>query len=200
MNTYEMPNPAANPLAHMPSYYYLYGRKGTRSPDALRVLYPPLSERYQIFDFSADNAAAVLDKPPHTVEQLITHGYFAVPKGSPELSMITDRRQTAWLGLEDVLSQVHQRQLIYEKNMHELEWGKCYAFNELARHGWPATEQQYARYQRRLQELHTEQRAERVAFWKDVPTLRLALPESVQHYLSAFRKLEILDDDGGDVP
>jgi hypothetical protein len=132
------------------------------------------------------------------VEQLVTHGYFAVPKGEPELSILQDRKQTSWLSLDDVLSQIHQRTDIYQQNMLELEWAKCYAFNELAHQGWPATAEQYATYNRRLQDLHADQRAERIAFWKDVSDLRRALPESVQHYLSTYRKLEILDDSRGD--
>ena len=102
------------------------------------------------------------------------------------------------LSLDDVLSQIHQRTAIYRQNMLELEWAKCYAFNELAHQGWPATAEQYATYNRRIQDLHADQRAERIAFWKDVSDLRRALPESVQQFLSTYRKLEILDDNRGD--
>ena len=198
MNQDNALNQASNPLAHMPSYYYLYGRANRYGSNALSARYPRREPRYQVFDFSSDRSASAFDKPPHTVEQLITHGYFAVPKGEPELSILEDRKQTSWLSLDDVLAQIHQRQAIYQQNMHELEWAKCYAFNELAHHGWPATVEQYAQYNRRLQDLHAEQRAERIAFWKDASDLRRALPESVQQYLSTFRKLEILNGDGGD--
>jgi len=192
------PNPASNPLAHMPSCYYLYGRGKRYGSNALSALYPRDDLQYEVFDFSSDRSDSTLDKPPHTVEQLITHGYFAVPKSEPELSILEDRKQTSWLSLDDVLAQIHQRQQIYQQNMHELEWAKCYAFNELAHHGWPATVEQYAQYNRRLQDLHAEQRTERIALWKDTSDLRRALPESVQQYLSTFRKLEILDGNGGD--
>lgn len=190
--------PAGDPLAYMPSVYYLYGRPQRTQLEAARVLYPQKDAGYQVFDFSPDHGASSIDQPPHTIEQLLTHGYFAVPKAEPELSLIEDRKQTSWLGLDDALTQIQDRRKIYEKNMLELEWSKCYAFNELARHGWGASEQQYARYHRRLQELHSEQRAERIAFWKDVSMLRRSLPEVIQQYLSAYRKMEILGDDGGD--
>jgi hypothetical protein len=154
MNQDNTPNPASFALAHLPSYYYLYGRASPHADEALNALYPKNEPQYQVFDFSSDRSSAGLDKPPHSVEQLLTHGYFAVPKGEPELSILQDRKQTSWLSLDDVLSQIHQRTAIYEQNMLELEWAKCYAFNELARQGWPATPEQYATYNRRLQDLH----------------------------------------------
>lgn len=198
MNQDNTPNPASYPLAHLPSYYYLYGRASRYAVKALNTLYPRDQPQYQVFDFSSDQSSPGLDRPPHTVEQLLTHGYFAVPRGEPELSILQDRKQTSWLSLDDVLSQIHQRTAIYQQNMLELEWAKCYAFNELAHQGWPATAEQYATYNRRLQDLHADQRAERIALWKDVSDLRRALPESVQQYLSTYRKLEILDDSRGD--
>jgi hypothetical protein len=200
MNQDNTPNPASFALAHLPSYYYLYGRASPHADEALNALYAKNEPQYQVFDFSSDRSSAGLDKPPHSVEQLLTHGYFAVPKGEPELSILQDRKQTSWLSLDDVLSQIHQRTAIYEQNMLELEWAKCYAFNELARQGWPATPEQYATYNRRLQDLHSDQRAERTTFWKDVSNLRRALPENVQQYLSTYRKLEILDESRGDAP
>jgi hypothetical protein len=198
MNQDNTPNPASSPLAHLPSYYYLYGRASRYAAQALHSLYPRDEPQYQVFDFSSDRSSAGLDKPPHTVDQLLTHGYFAVRRGEPELSILQDRKQTSWLSLDDVLSQITQRTAIYQQNMLELEWAKCYAFNELAHQGWPATAEQYATYSRRLQDLHADQRSERIAFWKDVSDLRRALPESVQQYLSTYRKLEILDDSRGD--
>ena len=194
MNQHSLPNSASDPLAHLPSYYYLYGRANRHAPKALSILYPPNEPRYQVFDFSSDRSYTQFDKPPHTMEQLLAHGYFAVPNGEPELSILQDRRQTSWLSLDDALSQIRRRTSIYEQNMLELEWAKCYAFNELAHHGWPATPEQYAIYNRRLQDLHADQRAERIALWKDVSNLRQALPESIQQYLSTYRKLGILDD------
>ncbi|MGD2111237.1 MAG: hypothetical protein PVI86_17810, partial [Phycisphaerae bacterium] len=88
--------------------------------EAARVLYPHKDAGYQVFDFSRDHDASSIDKPPHTIEQLLTHGYFAVPKAEPELSLIEDRKQTSWLGLDDALTQIQDRRKIYDKNMLEL--------------------------------------------------------------------------------
>jgi len=49
-----------------------------------------------------------------------------------------------------------------------------------------------------MNDLRAEQRAERVNLWRDVSRVRERLPESAQQYLSSFRKLEILGDEGGD--
>jgi hypothetical protein len=138
------------------------------------------------------------DEGPQTVEQVISQGYFAVPKMAPELAGIHDRRSTSWMGLDDIIGQVRKREEVYRKNMLELEWGKCYAFNELARGGWPASADQMTLYNKRLQELGAEQRAERVSAWRDISSIRQLFPENMQGYLSAVRKVDILDDDGGD--
>ena len=51
---------------------------------------------------------------------------------------------------------------------------------------------------KRLQALYADQRAERVAVWKDISRLRQTLPEAAQSYLSALRKLTVLEDTRGD--
>ncbi|NQU43826.1 hypothetical protein HQ520_11115 [bacterium] len=140
-----------------------------------------------------------MDEGPQTVEQLITDGYFAVPAGEPETAILHDRKHTAWLGLDDILGQVRHRQEIHEQNIHEIEWAQCYAFNEMARGGWPYSEEQRCAFEKRSQELHAQQRDERIALWRDLSKLRLLVPESAQQYLSAFRRTEILDDCEGDL-
>lgn len=139
-----------------------------------------------------------MDDGPQTVEQLVEQGYFAVPTAEPETAILHDRKQTSWLGLDDILTQVRHRHEIYKKNMLEIEWAKCYAFNELARGGPFPTDEGYAIYERRLQDLHRDQRAERVTLWRDESRLRQQLPESAQQYLSASRKLDIIGDTDGD--
>ena len=148
-------------------------------------------------DFFRSDPVGRDDEGPQTVEQLISRGYFAVPRMAPETAGIHDRKFSSWLGLDDIIGQIRQREDLYKKNMLELEWGKCYAFNELAHGGWPASADQMTLYHKRLQELHAEQRMERVSTWRDVSGLRQLLPENVQGYLSAMRKVEILDDDDG---
>ena len=49
-----------------------------------------------------------------------------------------------------------------------------------------------------MNELYQEQRAERIDLWRDVSKLRLELPEVAQSYLSAYRKVSILEDTKGD--
>jgi hypothetical protein len=168
-----------------------------------RYLPKPQSAQYRptphtSSDFFSSDPVGRDDEGPQTVEQLISRGYFAVPRMAPETAGIHDRKLSSWLGLDDIIGQIRQREDLYKKNMLDLEWGKCYAFNELAHSGWPASADQMALYHKRLQELHAEQRMERVSAWRDVSTLRQLLPENVQGYLSAMRKVEILDDDGGD--
>jgi hypothetical protein len=77
--------------------------------------------------------------------------------------------------------------------MHEILWSECYAFSDLARQGWPAEPKQWELYQKRLAELGTQQRKERVSAWQDIAKLRQMLPESMQLYLSASRKGELLN-------
>jgi hypothetical protein len=36
--------------------------------------------------------------------------------------------------------------------------------------------------------------------WRDLSRVRTTLPEVVQGYLAAHRKLDLLEDDDGDVP
>jgi hypothetical protein len=52
---------------------------------------------------------------------------------------------------------------------------------------------------KRLDELYSDQRDERVNLWRDVSRLRIQLPENAQQYLSAYRKVAILEDTKGDV-
>ena len=51
---------------------------------------------------------------------------------------------------------------------------------------------------KRLDELYEDQRKERTDVWRDVSRLRLQLPENAQQYLSAYRKVSILEDYNGD--
>lgn len=198
MNTNNANPAAASAAAHIP-YYYLYGRT-QRARSVYPIGYGLPAPRYDRFDFSAPDSFRPIDQGPQTVEQLLEQGYFAPPAHEPETAVLHDHRGTAWLGLDDVLTQLHQRQEIYRHNMLDLAWSECYAFNELARGGWPATLEQQTVYEQRMQRLRSEERAERVSLWQDASRLRQTLPEVMQQYLSAFRKLEILDSLGGDEP
>jgi len=186
------------PIDRSIGYHYSYGRKQLYGVSSRARIYEPLPtsvpERY----FSQGKVLARLDDGPQTVEQLVEQGYFAAPTAESETAILHDRKATSWLGLDDILTQVRHRRDIYRKNMLEIEWAKCYAFNELARGSALPSEEKYAIYEQRLQDLHRDQRAERVTLWRDESRLRQQLPESAQQYLSASRKIDIIGDmDGG---
>lgn len=177
------------------SYYYMYGRKHH---------YGSLSEArndgprpFETHSVSRQHSHP-LDSGPQTVEDLVYQGYFAVPARENETAILHDRVDTSWLGLDDVLTQIRQRHDVYRQNLLELQWSECYAFNELARGGWPPSPEQYVLYERRMQDLRADRRAERVTLWRDVSRLRERIPESAQMYLSALRKLDLLKDTDGD--
>ncbi len=135
--------------------------------------------------------------------RLSVEGYLAIPDSEPETALISDKMHTAGLGLDDVISQIRKRYAVYEKNIYELEWAKCEAINCLYRHrGYHGPTDSKIEYSvsKRLNDLYMEQRAERVNLWRDVSRLRLQLPENAQQYLSAHRKVSILQDDEGDAP
>ncbi|MCO6438582.1 MAG: hypothetical protein J5J06_15935 [Phycisphaerae bacterium] len=188
------------PIDHGTRYHYSYGRKHAYGNPAAGMIYGPGAARYGTRSFSRNGAPARLDDGPQTVEQLVEQGYFAAPKVEAEMAILHDKKHTSWLGLDDILTQVRHRRHIYEKNMTDIEWAKCYAFNELVRGGGTPSDERYGVYKRRLQDLHAEQRAERAALWRDVSRLRQQLPESAQQYLSASRKLDIIGDTDGDAP
>ena len=117
--------------------------------------------------------------------------------------MISDRRHTAWLMLDDLIGQARLRWDIYQRNVDDIEQAKLAATNDF--HGRKnAMGVDYMRELAALNEalisLDQQQREERVSFWKDVSKLRLSLPESAQQYLSAHRKMALLEDPPGDEP
>jgi hypothetical protein len=152
--------------------------------------------------------------PPHTpwqiagerptVEQIIADGYLTVPGGDPETALITDRRSTSWLGLDDLIGQIRTRHVLYQQNMVELAYSVCEADNAVHRQvgdqGCPADNRQRYAADKRIQDLYEQMRGERVKLWQDVSRLRQTLPESAQSYLAAHRKLTILYSPSGDGP
>lgn len=184
---------------HRPAYYYLYHRaRAYGTPQ--RVVYPSTPTHDRSPALVPEPASPSIDRGPQTVEDLVRDGYFAISKREPETAVLVDRQDIAWLTLDDALTQIREREDIYRQNMLELEWAKCYAFGELARQGWPASDEKAALYQRRIADLHADQRAERVRFWNDLSRVRQLVPPSAQAYLSAIRKSQILGLDGGDAP
>ena len=155
------------------------------------------------YDFSSDTSSDSLFYP-QTVEQIVSRGYFSIPNGEPETAIISDKKQTSWLGLEDTIRQVRNRSELYHRNMYELHQGVCEAdnaiFRQVAAQGAPPDNRQQYSANKLTQELYEQMRLERVNLWKDVSRLKQTLPEVAQNYLAAYRKVAILEDDKGDAP
>lgn len=185
-------------VPHLYDFRQLHGYEHPSKGSRIRTK----NEPYKAYDFSSDAAARPRNDRPQTVEQVIEQGYLAVPDSEPEIAIIHDKKRTAWLGLDDVIAQVRQRYDVFQQNIYEIENAKCDAINALfaweARYGWPANAKQEYILGKRLQALYADQRKERVAAWRDISRLRQTLPETAQNYLSAFRKLTVLEDTGGD--
>ena len=134
---------------------------------------------------------------------MIRGGYFSVPKSDLETAIISDKKHTSWLGLDDVIHQIRHRHEIYSRSIYDLELSKCSVINGLysheAYHGPSDSKVEYS-VNKRLDKLYSEQREERLNFWRDVSKLKLLLPEQAQNYLSAYRKVSILENFDGDGP
>lgn len=183
-------------------YFYQWGHylwQPYRGSTILKDLYKKPSGHYRL---SGDTGTDVVFKRPQTVEQIIQHGYLAVPGAEPETAILSDKHQTLWQGLDDIISQVRRRYDIYQQHVHEIQKSVCYALSTIYevqayRGGVPADGKERYRLAKQLQELYQLEREERVKCWQDVSKLRLQLPETAQQYLSAHRKVSILDDENG---
>ena len=58
------------------------------------------------YDFSSDLLGPTRSYHVPTVEQIIAHGYLAVPHSDPVDAILSDKRHTSWLGLDDVIQQI----------------------------------------------------------------------------------------------
>jgi len=155
------------------------------------------------YDFSSDLTGGTAFAHAPTVEQIIANGYLAIPKGDPVKAIISDKKHTSWLGLDDVIGQIRKRYELYERNMYEIELAKCGAINTVYTHeAWHGPSDSRTEYSlgKRLDKLYKDQRDERTNLWRDISKLRLLLPENAQKYLTAYRKISILEDTNGDCP
>jgi hypothetical protein len=155
------------------------------------------------YDFTSDIVPNTSRPRGPTVEDIINNGYFPIPKSESETAIISDKKQTSALGLGDIISQVRQRYEIYERNIYQIELGKCYTISsqlavESSRGGVCMNSKEAYSLNKSLRELYEQQRDERVRLWQDVSKLKQTLPEQAQQYLSAYRKVSILEDDRGD--
>jgi len=152
------------------------------------------------YDFTSDLVPKSTWPKTQTVEDIVQRGYFPIQKSEPETAIISDKKQTSGLGLSDIISQVRKRYQIYESNIYQIEMGKCYALNsvfyvEAMRGGLPQNSREAYSISKSLRELYEQGRDERVRLWQDVSKLKQALPEQAQQYLTAYRKVSILEDD-----
>ncbi|MDD5134564.1 MAG: hypothetical protein PHP01_04035 [Phycisphaerae bacterium] len=203
MNIPDISNGPVFDAGYMPYFYqsgkflaYDISHIGSKSPYFTAV------SRY---DFTNDIVPKNNWPRQPTVEDIISKGYFAAPKSDMETAIITDKKHTSKLGLDDVISQVRSRYQIYETNMYQLELGKCYALNsifsvEAERGGVSMSSREAYSVSKSLREFYEQQRDERRSLWADVSKLKLLLPEQAQSYLSSYRKLAILDGLEGDEP
>ena len=87
-----------------------------------------------LYDFSSDLVGKRAWPMSQTVEDVVRNGYLAIPRSQPETAIISDKKHTAWLGLDDVISQIRHRYEVYESNIYDLELSKCAAINCLHKH------------------------------------------------------------------
>ena len=183
-------------------YFYASGRFLSYDLPGMRTSLTALSAPAS-YDFTSDLVQRRGYPVPQTVDQVIHRGYLATPKSEPETALITDKKHTSQLGLDDVISQIRRRYEVYDKNVYEIELGKCYAVSsahaiESARGGITLNSKEMYGLNKTISEFYQQQRNERINLWRDVSRLRLQLPENAQQYLSAYRKVSILEDDNGD--
>lgn len=193
------PIPPYQALGHYVPYFYQRGLYHWYPLPGKKAYRGGLSQPQNEYDFTSDLLTPSVFRPGQTVEDLIQHGYLSVPKSDPTLALITDRKFTSGMGLEDLLSQIHRRYQIYQQNMYEVEISKCEAVNaihriEADRGGPPATSQEQYGMNKRIQDLYEQQRDERINLWRDVSRLRLSISEVAGQYLSAYRKVNLLQD------
>ena len=185
-------------------YFYQSGRFQTDFP---MTSFAPGDASYRteaVYDFTSDLTRIRRESPPQTVEQIIAQGYFAVPGDDPTTAILSDKIHSSRLGLDDAIGQMRSRILIYQTNMQDLEQSVCEAnnavFSQEADQGCPANEKQRYSANKMIQKIYEQKRDERVNLWRDLSRVRTTLPEIVQQYLSAYRKVAILDGIQGDEP
>lgn len=152
------------------------------------------------YDFTSDIVPKSSRPRDPTVEDIVNRGYFPIPKAEPETAILSDKQHTSSLGLGDIIHQVRQRYEIYDRNIYQIELGKCYTLNsmfaiEAERGGVRQSSREAYSLNKSLRELYEQQRDERVRLWQDISRLKQNLPEQAQQYLTAYRKMAILEDD-----
>ena len=70
------------------------------------------------YDFSSDLSVRRPWPKPQTVEDVVRNGYLSIPKSEPETAIISDWKNTSWLGLDDLIGQIRNRFQVYENNLY----------------------------------------------------------------------------------
>ncbi|RKY10142.1 MAG: hypothetical protein DRP56_01595 [Planctomycetota bacterium] len=156
------------------------------------------------YQFSSESPSGLNPDQPQTVEQIIYQGYLSIPTGDPVTAMITDKKHTAWLGLDDAIAQIRQRYDIYEQNIEMLEENKCQSMNVFLAHydkvkPMSVDDRIYYSLNKNIQKLYAQQMDERINLWRDVSRIKQSLPESAQLYLAAVRKTSVMNEEIGDL-
>jgi len=188
-----IPDPAN--FQYMP-YHYQSGKFNYTKPK------PTSSTGYSTYDFTSE--PSYRDDQPQTVEQIIYQGYLSIPTGDPVTAMVTDKKHTAWLGLDDAINQIQKRYEIYNQNIEMIEQNKCNAMNVFLSHYDKVKPMQvddriYYSLNKNMQRLYAQQMDERVNLWRDISRIKQSLPESAQQYLAAVRKTSVLEECKGDI-
>ena len=156
LGTYVFPTNVYVPEVYRERTYHLYGHP-SRVHRALSR-----SEPDTTYNFSTLRTTGRLDDGPQTVEQLIRQGYLSIPNSEPETAVISDRKSTSWMGLDNAIAQIRGRQQIYRANIDAIDQSMCDAVNELYGHeaaqGHTATDGQRRTLAQRLQDLSEEKR------------------------------------------
>jgi len=180
-------------------YFYQSGKFLTYEipSTGLKSSYFAQSSRY---DFTNDIVPKTTNYRRQTVEDIISRGYFPIPRSEPETAILSDKKQTSSLGLSDIIGQIRKRYDIYERNIYQIELGKCYALSsmfsiEAERGGVRQSSREAYSLNKSIREFYEQQRDERVRLWQDISRLKQTLPEQAQQYLTAYRKVSILEDD-----
>jgi hypothetical protein len=198
----DIPNVPAVGGEYVP-YFYQRGLHQLYPLPSPNVPRPTYSSVAAVHGFAGVDAPFLSSDRPQTVEQIIQQGYFSAPKGDPLTAIISDKKHTSGLGLDDVISQIRRRYEIHDQILTEIELAKCAATNAIYQHEaycGPASvssKQRYAKH-KAIQGMYEQEREEVVALWKDVSRLRTLLPENAQQYLAAYRKVAALNENPGD--
>ena len=157
------------------------------------------------YDFTSDLIGHKQIIRHQTVEDIIARGYLSVPRAESELALISDKHETSRLGLTDVIQQIRNRYEIYHRNLDDLDTSSCNAYNAVLsmiahRGGVCLNSREVYGVSKRLFEVDLQKQKERVDLWSDISKLKQLLPEQAQNYLSAYRKISILEDSEGDNP